>query len=117
LLPWSNRLIDDLHPRLYAVESAINQIATAGGVPGPAGPPGPQGPPGAQGDAGVGAYRHVQPTASTVWNITHNLVFRPNVTAVDSTGQAIVPGTIDYVSPTAVQLTFSAAVGGEAYLS
>jgi hypothetical protein len=81
-----------------------------------AGPAGPQGPPGpAGGDPGALAYRHVQATAATVWSIPHNLPFRPNVTAVDSTGQVIVPGTVLYTSATTVQLTFSAAVGGEAY--
>ena len=63
------------------------------------------------------AYRHVQATAATTWSIPHNLSFRPNVAAVDSTGREIVPGAVDYASATTVTLTFSAAVGGEAYLS
>jgi len=63
------------------------------------------------------AYRHVQSSAATTWSITHNLSFRPNVAAVDSTGREIWPGATDYTSATTVQLTFSAAVGGEAYLS
>jgi hypothetical protein len=63
------------------------------------------------------AYRHVQATAATTWTIPHNLTFRPNVTAVDSTGRAIWPGALDYTSATTVTLTFSAAVGGEAYCS
>jgi len=69
------------------------------------------------GTAAALAYRHVQASAATTWSITHNLSFRPNVTAVDSTGQAIWPGAVNYPSATTVQLTFSAAVGGEAYLS
>jgi len=69
------------------------------------------------GTAAATSYRHVQATAATTWAITHNLSYRPNVTAVDSTGRAIWPGALDYVSDTSVQLTFSAAVGGEAYLS
>ncbi|HKE87306.1 MAG TPA: hypothetical protein VKB50_26290 [Vicinamibacterales bacterium] len=69
------------------------------------------------GTAAALAYRHVQATAATTWAITHNLSFRPNVTAVDSTGRAIWPGALDYLSDTTVQLTFSAAVGGEAYLT
>ena len=69
------------------------------------------------GTAAALAYRHVQSSAATTWSITHNLSFRPNVTAVDSTGRAIWPGALDYTSATAVQLTFSAAVAGEAYLS
>jgi len=63
------------------------------------------------------AYRHVQSSASTTWAITHNLSFRPNVAAIDSTGREIWPGATDYPSATTVQLTFSAAVAGEAYLS
>jgi hypothetical protein len=39
------------------------------------------------------------------------------VSAVDSTGREMWPGAVDYPSATTVQLTFSAAVGGEAYLS
>jgi len=69
------------------------------------------------GTSEVQAYRHVQATAATTWSITHNLSFRPNVAAVDSTGREIWPGATDYTSATTVQLTFSAAVGGEAYLS
>ena len=87
------------------------------GPQGPAGPQGAQGPQGPAGDPGTGAYRHVQATAATVWTITHGLAFRPNTTAVDSTGREIIPGAVDYPSATSVTLTFSSAVGGEAYLS
>jgi hypothetical protein len=89
----------------------------ATGATGPAGPQGAQGPQGPAGDPGTGAYRHVQASAATVWTIPHGLSFRPNVTAVDSTGRAIWPGALDYTSATTVTLTFSAAVGGEAYLT
>lgn len=65
---------------------------------------------------GVIAYRHVQSTAATTWVIPHGLSFRPNVTVVDSTGRAIVP-EINYTDAVTVVCTFSAAVGGEAYLS
>jgi hypothetical protein len=93
------------------------------GVPGPPGPSGPAGatgpagPAGPTGDPGVGAFRHVQASASAVWNITHALTFVPNVSAVDSTGREIWPGAVEYLSATLVRLTFSSAVGGEAYLS
>jgi len=64
-----------------------------------------------------GGYRHVQASAATEWDIVHDLAFRPNVTAVDSTGREMVPGAVEYVDATHVRLTFSVAVGGEAYLS
>jgi len=62
-------------------------------------------------------YRYVQASAAPTWTITHSLSFRPNVTAVDSTGREIIPGDVNYPNATTVTLTFSAAVGGEAYLS
>src|SRR5262245_51617450 len=63
------------------------------------------------------AYRYTQASAAPVWSIIHNLPFRPQVTAVDSTGREITPGDVSYPDAVTVQLTFSAAVGGEAYLS
>jgi hypothetical protein len=100
---------------LDTIYAAVNAIPA-----GPPGPAGPQGPPGPQGPAGttpVVSYRHVQAVADTVWSITHGLSYRPNVSAVDSTGREMWPGIVDYPSATTVQLTFSAAVAGEAYLS
>jgi hypothetical protein len=130
--------------RLKSLEQAVNYgevilpFPVVGEVEGGGGATGPQGPagPGVAAGGTTGqvlskasaldydttwttlpalAYRHVQASAATVWTITHNLVFRPNVTAVDSTGQVIIPGTVLYTSATTVQLTFSAAIGGEAY--
>lgn len=66
---------------------------------------------------GPESYRHVQTTADTTWIISHDLPFRPNVSVVDSSGSEIWPGNVQHISATSVQLTFSAAVGGEAYLS
>jgi hypothetical protein len=86
-------------------------------TPSLAGPIGPQGPPGPVGGDVTVAYRYVQATAATTWSITHGLSFRPNITAVDSTGREIWPGDVNYPDSVSVTLTFSAAVGGEAYLS
>jgi hypothetical protein len=61
--------------------------------------------------------RYIQVTADTTWVIDHTLNFYPNVTVVDSAHSEIWPGDVSYPSPTQVVLTFSAAVGGEAYLS
>lgn len=63
------------------------------------------------------ASRFYQTTASNVWNITHGLGFRPNVTVVDSSGTQAFPATVRYPDNNTVTLTFSAALGGEAYLS
>lgn len=96
-------------------------LNTAVGHVGPAGPPGPQGPSGPPGPGGGGdenaSYRHYQTTASETWNIAHTVPFRPNVTVVDSTGREVWPGEILYLSDSTIQLNFSAAFGGEAYLS
>ena len=72
---------------------------------------------GGTGAAQTLAYRYTQSNAATVWTITHGLSFMPNVTVVDSTGHEIWPGDVSYPNTSTVQLTFSAAVGGEAYLS
>jgi hypothetical protein len=95
--------------------SAVGQSIAVGPV-GPTGPTGPQGPAGPGATPANLGLRYVQSTAATVWTITHALVFWPNVAVVDSTGREIIP-EIAYLSSTQVQLTFSAAVGGEAYLS
>jgi len=44
------------------------------------------------------------------------LSFYPNVTVVDSSGREVF-GELSYPNATTVQVTFSAAFGGEAYLS
>lgn len=98
-------------------DDTVTQVVYAGrpGVPGPEGPQGPPGPQGTPG-TGSGSYVHTQNTPATVWTITHNLDFQPNVTVVDSAGSE-VEGEIDYVDGSTVQVTFSAAFGGTAYLS
>lgn len=62
------------------------------------------------------SYRHVQSTPAAVWTITHNLGFQPNATVVDSAGTEVI-GDLDYVDDHTVRITFSAAFGGECYLS
>jgi hypothetical protein len=63
------------------------------------------------------AYRHIQVTPATVWNIDHGLSFYPHVTIVDSSHREVFPDHIDFPTATTVVVTFSAAIGGEAYLS
>jgi hypothetical protein len=62
------------------------------------------------------AYHFMQPTAQAVWTINHNLSFIPEVTVVDSSGREVI-GEVTYPSSTTVQVVFSAAFAGDAYLS
>lgn len=95
------------------------------GEPGPQGPQGEQGVPGPQGEQGVQgvpgetqviAYTHQQGAVSTLWVINHNLSFQPGVQVVDSAGTTI-EGVVNYNSSTQLQIEFSNAVSGTAYLS
>lgn len=74
---------------------------------------GPQGPAGVSGN---GSYHHTQVSSSTMWEITHNLGFFPNVTTQDESGYDIV-GAISYIDEDTLQVVFSSAVAGDAYLS
>jgi len=78
---------------------------------------GPPGPPGPAGDVSTQAYRHIQQIAAAQWVIVHPLQFRPSVTVVDSASRHVIPGEIVYTDDQTVTLNFSAAFGGEAYLS
>lgn len=61
-------------------------------------------------------YVHDQVAATEVWTIIHNLGRHPNVTVVD-TADSVVYGDVTYVSNNQIQLTFSAAFSGKAYLN
>ena len=63
-----------------------------------------------------GTYAHTQYSASSRWEITHNLNYKPNVTVVDSAG-TIIEGSIEYPGPNSIVLLFSASFAGTAYLS
>jgi hypothetical protein len=105
----------------------INVSITERGGRGPAGPQGPQGPPGPQGLPGepgvqgppgpeVETYIHFQSVPSIVWTVAHNKDKYPSVTVVDSTGR-VVFGQVDYIDKNVIQITFSAAFSGKAYLN
>lgn len=96
--------------------------AGAPGAPGPAGEdgadgaPGPEGPQGPPGETQTIAYTHTQNLVSSNWSITHNLGFRPNVTTIDSASMNI-EGTVQHVSENSLNINFSIASSGTAYLS
>jgi hypothetical protein len=78
---------------------------------------------GVQGPAGLAhfdpsfvSFAYEQMTNAKVWNITHNLGFRPNAMVMDY-GQNDIECDIEYVDVNEIRLTFSDPVSGYAYLS
>ena len=59
---------------------------------------------------------HTQGTASTTWTITHTLGGKPSVTVADSADTHVF-GEVQYLSNSQVQVNFSAAFSGTAYLT
>jgi hypothetical protein len=59
---------------------------------------------------------HSQGTPLSVWSITHDLGGKPSVMVVDS-ADTVVVGDIEYVSDTEIQISFSGAFSGSAYLT
>lgn len=64
----------------------------------------------------LGIYVHIQDAAASVWTIVHNLGYYPNITTVDTLNREIA-GDEEYIDTNTVQVTFSVAVPGKAYLS
>lgn len=62
------------------------------------------------------AYTHTQGVPANPWVINHNLGFYPNATVLDS-ANSVVEGDITYPSPNQMQILFSGAFSGVAYLS
>lgn len=65
---------------------------------------------------GAPSYTHVQGVAATVWTITHDLGYMPNITVVDSAHE-VVEGDVIYGPVGTISIIFSAAFAGTAYLS
>lgn len=61
-------------------------------------------------------YVHDQPSASSVWSITHTLGGFPSVTVVDS-AKTVVVGEISYIDTSNVVVSFSAPFSGRAFLT
>jgi hypothetical protein len=80
-------------------------VRVAGGERGPAGPPG----------AGS-TYTHTQSSPAALWQIVHGLGRRPSVVTVDSLDRVVV-GDVRYISASIVEVQFSAAFSGAAYLN
>lgn len=57
-----------------------------------------------------------QAIPSSTWHITHNLDKYPSVTIVDSSNKVVI-GAIQYISTSAIDVTFTGEFAGKAYLS
>lgn len=97
---------------LEAVEIHVDSGAGVG-PRGPAGPAGPQGPPG----SASASYVHDQLVPASVWNVVHNLGYRPGgILIYDSAGDQ-TSGEVEHLTVNALTVTFTASFGGVAYLS
>jgi hypothetical protein len=81
----------------------------------PVGPPGPPGPPGPSG-VGSATMTHIQLAASTVWTITHNFGYKPNVTCFEN-DDVEIEGTLVHIDNNSLTITYSVLVSGYAILS
>jgi hypothetical protein len=61
------------------------------------------------------SHTHYQTTASSVWTITHQLLFTPNIIVIDMDGR-VFEGSYQYNGQT-ITATFSDSITGAAYLS
>ena len=112
---------------------AGSQWTNVGPVQGPAGSPGATGATGPKGDTGATgpqgppgsitnfntslvSFTYEKATNANVWNITHNLGFRPAVTVMDY-GHNNIECDIEHLNANSLTLTFSDVVSGYAYLS
>lgn len=61
-------------------------------------------------------YVHYQDVPSASWNITHNLGKYPSVTIINSAGDTVM-SDITYVNKNQIQINFSNAFAGTAYIN
>lgn len=66
--------------------------------------------------SGDKTHVHIQSSAASVWEITHNLNKYPSVTVVDSAGSVVV-GEVKYNNTNKVTITFIGSFSGKAYLN
>ena len=61
-------------------------------------------------------YMHTQSSATTQWNIPHNLGFFPNVTVLDNMNR-IIEADVQYLNINNVRIVLNVALSGVAYLT
>lgn len=64
---------------------------------------------------GFTAYTHVQAAPASQWTVTHNLGRKPSVTVIDSANSEVL-GNVTHVSESALEIAFSGAFSGVAYV-
>lgn len=62
------------------------------------------------------SYTHTQASASSTWNVAHNLGKFPSITVVDS-GNSVVVGAISYTDSNNLTITFNSSFSGKAYIN
>ena len=63
-------------------------------------------------------YLHIQPTAATMWSVTHSLEYDyPSVTVYDGSDKIIIPDEITRVSNNTLTISFASAESGNAHIS
>lgn len=70
---------------------------------------------GPQGASG-GFYTHTQGFPASVWTITHNLGYRPQVQVFDSLDREVL-GDVLHIDVNTLTVTFTAGFSGKSYLS
>ncbi len=65
---------------------------------------------------GIDTFVFNQSIPSATWDIFHNLDRFPSVTVIDSS-ETVVIGTVKYTNADNIEITFSAAFSGTAYLN
>jgi hypothetical protein len=68
------------------------------------------------GSAGGGstAYVHTQNSSASLWTISHNLGFRPDVCITTTGGVEILAGEVTHLSVNVLQINFDAGFTGQA---
>lgn len=61
-------------------------------------------------------FVHDQSSAATIWTVNHNLGYSPHVTTFNDDNEKIT-GTVTYTTANTLQITFSSAQSGKAYIS
>jgi hypothetical protein len=101
-----------------------SSVSVYTGTPGPTGPAGAAGSTGSTGATGApgatgasgGSFVYTPADARTLYEISHNLGYQPNVMVIDSFGTEYF-GTVVYTNTNSLTITFTSAVYATAYLS